>query len=126
MTVHTLSDVAKTQLLLPISRALRTERERVANQLEQVRVDRSSVEDLLPQLRERLRDFESTLKADVVCGRLVLGGLLGDRRLRIYRDGRIEGEATLAPEKLRAPRRTSKPSDRGVAGEGFEPPTSGL
>ena len=71
-------DVAKDRL-----RTLRTERERVANQLEQVRVDLPSVEDLLPQLRERLRDFESTLKADVVRGRLALGGLLGDRRLRI-------------------------------------------
>jgi len=49
-------------------------------------------------------------------GRLALGGLLSDQRLRIYRDGRIEGSAILAPEMLRAPRTTSEPADSVVAG----------
>ena len=48
--------------------------------------------------------------------RLALGGLLGDQRLRIYQDGRIEGSAILAPETLQAPRRTPKPADSVVAG----------
>ena len=59
-------------------------------------------------------------------GRLALGGLFGDQRLRVYQDGRIEGSAILAPEMLRAPRRSSEPAASVVAGEGFEPPTSGL
>ena len=80
----------------------------------------------MPRLREKLHDIEATLRGDLARGRLALGGLLGDRRLRVYRDGRIEGFATLTPEMLPAPRRTSKPADSVVAGEGFEPPTSGL
>ena len=35
------------------------------------------------------------------------------------------GAAILASEVLRAPRTTSEPADSVVAGEGFEPPTSG-
>ncbi len=59
-------------------------------------------------------------------GRLALGGLFGDKRLRVYPDGRIEGTATLSPEMLHAPKRTPERADSVVAGEGFEPPTSGL
>jgi len=33
-------------------------------------------------------------RADVAHGRLALGALLGDRRIRIYNDGRIEGART--------------------------------
>ena len=57
---------------------------------------------------------------------MALGALLGDERLRVYPDGRIEGAIILTPEKARAPRMASEPADRVVAGEGFEPPTSGL
>ena len=46
----------------------------------------------------------------------MLGGLLADRRLRVYADGRIEGVATLEPDVQRAPRRPSEPSDSVVAG----------
>jgi hypothetical protein len=38
----------------------------------------------------------------VASGRLVLGALLGERRIRIYRDRRIEGAVEVAGE-LRAP-----------------------
>jgi hypothetical protein len=89
---------------------------RLAAELAGVRVDLPTAEELMPRLREKLRDVQATPKADVALGRLALGGLLGDRRLRVYRDGRIEGSATLAPEQLRAPRRTPEPSDRVVAG----------
>jgi hypothetical protein len=64
----------------------------------------------------RLEGLEATLKSDIARGRLALSGLLGDQRLRIYRNGRIEGSAILAPEMLRAPRMTSRPADRDVAG----------
>jgi hypothetical protein len=107
-------------------KALRVERARVAGELASVRIDLPSIEDLLPRVREKLRELEATLMADVAQGRLALGGLLGGQRLRVYRDGRIEGSAILAPEMLRAPRTSSGPADRDVAGEGFEPPTSGL
>ncbi|MCH7643345.1 MAG: hypothetical protein IH974_00795 [Myxococcales bacterium] len=70
-------------------------------------------------LREKLCDLEKTLKADIVLGRLALGGLLGDERLRVYRDGRIEGALMLRPEMLRVPKRTPGPTDCVVAGEGF-------
>jgi hypothetical protein len=48
--------------------------------------------------------------------RLALGGLLGDQRLKIYRDGRSEGVATLSPETLHAPGRTLRRADSVVAG----------
>jgi hypothetical protein len=47
------------------------------------------------------------------------GDLAEKRGLRVYRDGRIESAATLAPEMLRAPRRTSEPAVSVVAGERF-------
>ncbi len=80
------------------------------------RIQIASAEELLPRLREKLSDLEATLKADVAMGRLALGGLLGDQRLRVYRDGRIEGVATLRPEMLWAPKRTPGPTDSVVAG----------
>jgi hypothetical protein len=70
----------------------------------------------MPAVREKLRDLEATLKADVATSRLALGGLLGDQRLKVYRDGQIEGVATLSPETLQAPRRTLEPADSVVAG----------
>jgi hypothetical protein len=79
-------------------------------------VDLPTVEDLMPRVREKLQEIEATLKSDIALGRLALGGLLGDQRLRVYQDGRIEGAAILAPEMLRAPRRTSEPADSVVAG----------
>jgi hypothetical protein len=98
-------------------RDLRSERERVARQLGQVRVDLPTAEELMPRLREKLREIEVTLKSDIALGRLALGGLLGDRRLRVYQDGRIEGALSLGPETtLPAPRRTQEPADSVVAG----------
>ena len=44
--------------------------------------------------------LRATLTADVRIGRLSLGALLGEDRLHVYRDGRIEGTATLRPETL--------------------------
>ncbi|MDH3213837.1 MAG: hypothetical protein OEM05_15255 [Myxococcales bacterium] len=70
----------------------------------------------MPRLLEKIHDFEGTLRGDIARGRLALGGLFGEQRLRVYGDGRIEGDATLSPETLRAPRRTSEPSDSVVAG----------
>ena len=80
----------------------------------------------MPVVRAKLEAIEQTLLADVAQGRMALGALLGDRRLRVYEDGRIEGVAVLEPEMLADPRRTSEPRVSVVAGEGFEPPTSGL
>jgi hypothetical protein len=114
-------DTAKKRL-----KALRDEREGLVRELGASRIQIPSVEELMPRLREKLRDLEATLRADVAMGRLAIGGLLGDQRLRVYRDGRIEGALMLRPEMLRAPKRTPGPTDCVVAGEGFEPPTSGL
>ena len=99
-------------------RALRSERERLAGELSRCRVQLPTAEELMPMLREKLRNLEATLKADVARGRLVLGSLgLSERRLRVYRDGRIEGTATLAPEtQLPAPRGSQEPGDSVVAG----------
>ena len=41
----------------------------------------------MPVVRAKLGEIETTLLADVAQGRMALGALLGDRRLRIYRDG---------------------------------------
>jgi len=115
-------EAAKSRL-----RELRSDRERVARQLQQASRQLPKVEELMPRLRERLRDLEATLKADLPRGRMALGALLGDRRIRVYRDGRLEGLATLEPEtELPAERVSSRPGASVVAGEGFEPPTSGL
>jgi len=78
-------------------RTLRTERERVAQELSQLRIEFPAADELMPRLREKLHELEATLKADVARGRLALGGLLGNQRLRVYKDGRIEGSATLSP-----------------------------
>jgi hypothetical protein len=97
-------------------RALRDEREGIAREIASVRIDLPPVEDLMPAVREKLRDLETTLKADIAMSRLALGGLLGDQRLKIYRDGRSEGVATLSPETLHAPGRTLRRADSVVAG----------
>jgi hypothetical protein len=49
-------------------------------------------------------------------GRLALGGLFGDKRLRVYPDGRIEGIATLSPKMLHAPKRTPERERYGAPG----------
>jgi len=107
-------------------RTLRTERERVAGELSQLRIEFPSTDELMPRLREKLREIEVTLKADVARGRLALGGLLGNQRLRVYKDGRIEGSATLSPETIAAPKRASEPRVRVVAGGRFGTCTPGL
>jgi hypothetical protein len=50
-------------------RTLRTERERVAQELSQLRIEFPAADELMPRLREKLREFEATLKADVARGR---------------------------------------------------------
>jgi hypothetical protein len=97
-------------------RGLRVERERLAGELAHARTDFFTVEELMPRLLERIRDLEGTFRADIARGRMALGSLFGEHRLRVYRDGRIEGDAILHPETLRAARRTPRPSDSVVAG----------
>jgi hypothetical protein len=80
--------------------AFKTERERLASELGRRRTNLPTLEELKPLLRERLRDLEATLRADVPRGRLALGTLLDGKRLRIYAHGRIEGVATLTSETL--------------------------
>ena len=48
-------------------------------------------------LRAKVEDMEAILTRDVAQGRLALGALLDGDRLRVHRDGRIEGSAILAP-----------------------------
>ena len=75
----------------------------------------------MPRLREKLRAIEATLRADAALSRLALRTLLGDRRIRVYRDGRIEGLATLAPETLTAPRRSPGAASLGGSGGALRP-----
>jgi hypothetical protein len=58
----------------------------------------------MPRVRALLRNVEASIRSDVALGRLALGGLLGENRVRVYGDGRIEGLATLSSETLAAPR----------------------
>ena len=76
-------------------------------------------------MRAKLEEIEETLLADVAQGRLALGALLGDRRLRVCEDGRIEGVAVLEPEMLAAPRRTPEPRVSVVAGGCYAPREAG-
>jgi hypothetical protein len=76
----------------------------VAQKYEQTRLVLPTAEELMPRVREMLRNLEATLRSDVALARMAIGALLGEGRLRIYRDGRFEGLATLSPEKLAAPR----------------------
>jgi hypothetical protein len=46
---------------------------------------------MIPLARERLGNLEAMLEADVPRGRLALGSLLDEKRLRVHPDGRIEG-----------------------------------
>ena len=85
-------------------------------ELSQSRLTLPTIEELMPRLRKKLRDLGATLRADVALGRLAFGGLLGESRLRVYADGRIERSAALTPEMLAAPRRTPEPRDSVVAG----------
>ncbi len=85
-------------------RELRGEREKIAGELAQAGRALPTLEELEPVVRARLRDLRAALTADVGLGRLSLGALLGEDRLRVYRDGRIEGTATLRPEMLWPPK----------------------
>jgi hypothetical protein len=108
-------------------KTLRDQRERLVHELAAVKLELPMIDELMPRLREKLQELESTIMADVPRGRLALGGLLDGERLRIYADGRMDGTATLAPETLHPPKRGAPGGpDHVVAGEGFEPPTSGL
>ena len=107
-------DTAKARL-----KALRDQRADLVRELGSSRIQIPSTDELLPRLREKLRDLGATLKADIALGRLALGGLLGDQRLQVFRDGRIEGALTLRPEMLHAPKRTLGRADSVVAGGRF-------
>ena len=52
----------------------------------------------------------------LMCNRLALGALLAEGRLRVYRDGRIEGLAVLAPETPAAPKRSLGAASLGGSG----------
>ena len=80
----------------------------------------------MPAVRERLEDLEGMLKADVSRGRLALGSLLDEKRLRVYPGGRIEGLATLRANEIAAPGKSQERRVSVVAGAGFEPTTCGL
>lgn len=98
-------------------RTLRTERKRVAGELSRTRLDLPTAVELMPRLRERLRDLEATIQADVPRGRLALRALLGDRRLRVFADNRIEGALALGPvTELPVSRKPQRPADSVVAG----------
>ncbi len=66
----------------------------------------------------------------------VPGAWLGEKRLRVYADGRIEGVATPTPENTRAPEANTEGASPGRSGGGIRrfatrelcslPPTSGL
>jgi hypothetical protein len=98
-------------------RDLKAERDRVARLHAQARMALPTADELMPLLREKLRDIGATLHADVASGRLALGALLGERQIRIYRDGRIEGAVAL--DALPAPSRHPKPVASVVAGERY-------
>jgi hypothetical protein len=104
--------VVKDQL-----RVLRAEWKRGAGELARTRIHLPTMAELMPRLREKLREIEATLRADVALSRLALGALLGDRRISVYQDGRIEGVVELDPEmNLPAPRRAQEPAVSVVAG----------
>ncbi len=56
------------------------------------------------------------LRADVSKGHLAVGALLGDARLRVYPDGRIEGTATLSPNESRRPQIAPEAASFGGSG----------
>ena len=70
---------------------------------------------------EKLREIGDTLRADLAHGRLALGALLGDRRIRIYRDGRIEGAVAVAAGELPAARSALGAGSLGGSGGALWP-----
>ena len=125
-TLELASEVGDLAVAKDRLRVLKAEREQLVSELARARVSLPTVEELKPHLREKLAELDAMLRADTARGRLTLGALLGDERLRVYADGRIEGTATLAPGMLSAPRRTPERRAAVVAGAGFEPATCGL
>lgn len=103
-------------------RALRIERETLAQRLGEAHRDLPTVQELLPKLRENLHDLEATLGADLAQGRLALGSLLDGERIRVYADGRMEGLASISAGNDPAPRRSSGPGVSVVAGGRYAPP----
>jgi hypothetical protein len=101
--------------------ALRDERASVALEYERSQGTLPTVEDLMPRVRELLRNVEAAIRADVSLGRLALGGLLGENRVRVYADGRIEGLAKLSPETLAAPRVAPGAASLGGSGGALRP-----
>jgi hypothetical protein len=81
-------------------------------------LERGVYEQALVDAYTKLRDIGATLRADVPSGRLALGALLGDRRIRIYRDGRIEGAVDiggLPAPKLETASGAGRPGGTGEA-----------
>jgi hypothetical protein len=56
---------------------MRDQRAKLARELSTVRLELPSVDELMPRLREKLRDIEDTLKADIAMGRPAAAGLPG-------------------------------------------------
>jgi DNA invertase Pin-like site-specific DNA recombinase len=98
-------------------RSLREERSRASADRARTAGRIPTIDELMPVVKAKLADLRTTLERDVAQSRMVLGALLGEDRLRIYSDGRIEGAAMLEAEmKLPASSRSSKPGDTVVAG----------
>jgi hypothetical protein len=98
-------------------RSLREERSRLSADRVCTAGRIPTIEEFMPMVKAKLADLRTTLERDVAQSRMALGALLGEDRLRIYADGRIEGAAMLEPEmKLPAPSGSSKPGDTVVAG----------
>ena len=89
-------------------------------------------DELVALAEEGFADLRATLQGSPVHARAALGSLLGDRRMRVGPDSergfRVEGLFEWSPE-VRVPGPLQERTGRlasVVAGEGFEPPTSGL
>ena len=91
----------------------------------------ASYDEIRERVDARLADLRGSLEADHEAGRRALRTLVGDDRLAVSADPergfRIDGFLHLAlnVETARRPE-ASERFTRMVAGEGFEPPTSGL
>ena len=88
---------------------LKGQRDTLARARAELRLEIPTADELKPRLRERLHDLEAALCAGLASGRLTLGALFGEQRMRVHRNGRIEGVATLQPdEKLPASPRSAR------------------
>lgn len=94
-------DAAKAKL-----RELRGEREKVAGELARTERALPSLADLEPVVRARLSNLRALLAAETGVGRAAFGSLLGEERLALYADGRLEERRGFGPSRRRCgPRR---------------------